>query len=181
MVLCNGEVKAIRLDGFLTGIRDGKLWRRFHTDYRRPNIPDHGAARIQAELATPMSNCAVMVTSMKKLMTVEAPRVHGAAVGCPTVVQVSAVHEFNGGGELLPCDVWLALGKLGSCEKVAEERNGSPERDPDEFYMRDEATRPGRSWPEITRRALAARACGDSVEAGESDRMGPHGSERQRA
>jgi hypothetical protein len=44
----------------------------------------------------------VTVTSMTKLMTVEASRVHGEAAGCSTVAQVSAVYEFNGGGELLP-------------------------------------------------------------------------------
>jgi hypothetical protein len=49
-----------------------------------------------------MRNCAVTVASMTELVTTEAPRVHGAAVGCPAVVQVSAVHEFNGGGELYP-------------------------------------------------------------------------------
>lgn len=49
-----------------------------------------------------MRNCAVTVASMTELVTTEAPRVHGAAIGCPTVVHVSAVHEFNGGGELYP-------------------------------------------------------------------------------
>jgi hypothetical protein len=50
-----------------------------------------------------MSNRAVTVTSMTKLMTVEASRVHGAAAECSTVAQVSAVLEFNGGDEFLPC------------------------------------------------------------------------------
>ncbi|AQK52635.1 hypothetical protein ZEAMMB73_Zm00001d050512 [Zea mays] len=50
-----------------------------------------------------MSNHAVTVTSMTKLMTVKASRVHGAAAGCSTVAQVSAVLEFNGGGEFFPC------------------------------------------------------------------------------
>jgi hypothetical protein len=82
---------------------DGELWRRFHTDNRRANVPDHGAARIQAEVATPMSNRAVTVALMTKLMTVEASRVHGSAARFSTVAQVSAVLEFNGGGEFLPC------------------------------------------------------------------------------
>jgi hypothetical protein len=56
-----------------------------------------------AEIATPMRNRAVKVTSMTKLMTVEASRVHGAAAECSTVAQVPAVLEFNGGGEFLPC------------------------------------------------------------------------------
>jgi hypothetical protein len=50
-----------------------------------------------------MSNRAVTVTSMTKLMMVDASRVHGAAAGCSMVAQVSAVYEFNGDSELLPC------------------------------------------------------------------------------
>jgi hypothetical protein len=57
----------------------------------------------------------------------------------------------------------LALGKLGPREKGVKERNGSPERDTDEPYTRARGTSRRRSrvdrWP--------ARACGDSVEAGE--------------
>jgi hypothetical protein len=74
-----------------------------------------------------MSNRAVTVTSMTKLMTVEASRVHGAAAGCSTVAQVSTVYEFNGGSELLPCGArWHNDGgeELG----IKGERNGSGSR-----------------------------------------------------
>ena len=56
-----------------------------------------------AEIATPMSNREVIVTSMTKLMMVEAFRVHGAVTKCSTMARVSTVLEFNGSGEFLPC------------------------------------------------------------------------------
>jgi hypothetical protein len=61
---------------------------------------------------------------MTKLMSVEASRVHGAVAGCSTVAQVSAVYEFNGGGELLPCGA--RRGNDGGEElRIKGERNGS--------------------------------------------------------
>jgi hypothetical protein len=48
-------------------------------------------------------------------------------------------------------------------------------RDANDFYMRDEATGSGRSWPKIPCRAPAGRPedASDSIE-GRSDRVAPH-------
>jgi hypothetical protein len=115
---------------------DGELWRRFHTDNRRANVLDHGAARIQAEISTPMSNRGVIVALMTKLMTVEASRVHGAAAGCSTVAKVSTVLKFNDGGEFLPCGAWRR-NDGGEELGIKGERDGSGSRRIIYLWMRE--------------------------------------------
>ena len=77
-----------------------------------------------------MSNRAGTVTSMVKLMTVEASRVHDAAAECSTVARVSAVLEFNSGGEFLLCGTRR---RNGGGEKLGIERG--EEKGAHEFYL----------------------------------------------